>query len=73
MTAEEVCRELLRVHEEAVAYFRRRNADLESTPPGWPPKYTYGEFLKYASFHVAYHTGQMYSARHFLGEKTPDN
>lgn len=73
MTAEEVCRELLRVHEEAVAYFKTRNADLESTAPGWPPNYTYGEFLKYATFHVAYHTGQMYPARHLLGEKTPDN
>lgn len=73
MTAPQVCRELLRVHEEAVADFKRRDPDLESRPPGWPPGYTYGEFLRYLAFHVAYHTGQIYSARHLLGEQTPDN
>ena len=73
MKAEQVCRELLRVHAEAVADFKARNPDLESTAPGWPPNFTYGEYLKYAAFHVGYHTGQMYSARHLLGEETPDN
>src|SRR5690349_21614844 len=42
MTAEQVCRELLRVHTEAVAHFKAQNPDLESTPPGWPPGNTYG-------------------------------
>lgn len=73
MTAHQVCQELLRVHEEAVAYFKMRDPDLESRPPGWPPEYTYGEFLRNVAIHVAYHTGQMYSVRHLLGEKTPDN
>lgn len=73
MTADQVCRELLRVHEEAVAHFKAQNPDLESCPPGWPPGYNYGEFLRYLAFHIAYHTGQIYSARHLLGEKTPDN
>ena len=73
MTADQVCRELLRVHEEAVAHFKARNPDLASCPAGWPPPWTYGEFLRYLAFHVAYHTGQMYSARHLLGEETPDN
>ncbi len=73
MTAEQVCRELVRVHEEAVADFKARNPDLESCPPGWPPDHNYGEFLRYLAFHVAYHTGQIYSARHLLGEETPDN
>ena len=73
MTAEQVCRELLRVHEEAVAHFKALDPDLERAAPGWPPHYTYGEFLRYAAFHVAYHTGQMYSVRHLLGEGTPDN
>jgi hypothetical protein len=73
MTAEQVCRELLRVHAEAVAHFKARNPDLASTPPGWPPPWTYGEFLKYLVFHVSYHTGQIYSVRHLLGEETPDN
>ena len=73
MTAAQVCRELVRVHEEAVAHFKARNPDLESIPAGWPPSHTYGEFLKYAVFHVGYHTGQIYSVRHLLGEKPPDN
>lgn len=73
MTAEQVCHEFMRVHEEAVADFKARNPRLESTPLGWPSHYTYDEFLKYAVFHVSYHTGQMYSVRHLLGEETPDN
>ncbi len=73
MTSEQVCGELLRVHAEAVAHFKALKPDLESTPPGWPPYWTYGEFLKYLAFHVSYHTGQMYSVRHLLGEETPDN
>jgi hypothetical protein len=75
MTAEQVCRELLRVHKETVAHFRALKPDLDSAAPGWgwPPEHTYGEFLKYAIFHVSYHTGQMYSVRHLLGEDTPDN
>ncbi len=73
MSPEQVCRELLRVHEEAVAHFRVLDPDLESTPPGWPPPWTYGEFLKYLVFHVSYHAGQIYSVRHLLGEETPDN
>ena len=73
MTAEQVCSELLRVHKEAVADFKARNPDPASQVPGYPPNHTYGEFLKYLAFHIAYHTGQMYSARHLLGEETPDN
>ena len=73
MTAKQVCAELLRVHEESVVHFKALNPDLGTTPPGYPPNYTYGAFLQYAAFHVSYHTGQMYSARHLLGEETPDN
>lgn len=36
---------------------------------GW----TWGYALEYQAFHVAYHTGQMYSVRHLLGHETPDN
>lgn len=73
MTAQQVCRELVRVHEAAVADFTGRNPDLEDCPPGWPPGNTYGDFLRYLVFHIAYHTGQIYSARHLLGEQPPDN
>ena len=73
LTAAQVCAELVRVHTESVADFRARNPALDSHPPGWPPNYTYRAFLTYAAFHVSYHAGQMYSARHLLGEGTPDN
>jgi uncharacterized damage-inducible protein DinB len=73
MTAEQVCGELLRVHSESVAHFKQLNPDLKSAAPGWPPEWTYGGFLEYLVFHVGYHTGQMYSVRHLLGDTTPDN
>lgn len=73
MSAAQVCSELVRVHTESVAHFRARNPDLDSSAPGWPSGFSYGEFLKYAVFHVSYHTGQMFSVRHLLGEETPDN
>jgi hypothetical protein len=73
MTAAEVCSELLRVHAESVADFKARNPDLDSPAPGWPPDRTYRSFLTYAGIHIAYHTGQIYSVRHLLGEETPDN
>ncbi len=73
MTAEQVCRELLRVREEALAHFKALNPDPDTRIPGCPTGFTYGEYLEYAVFHISYHTGQMYSARHLVGEETPDN
>ncbi len=73
MTAEQVCQELVRVHKESVEYLKALNPDLNSVAPGWPEWHTYLEFVKYMIFHVAYHTGQMYSVRHLLGDTTPDN
>jgi hypothetical protein len=73
LTAKQVCSELLRVHNESMEHLKALNPDLDTCPPGWEPHYTYRTLLKYASFHVAYHTGQIYTARHLLGEKTPDN
>jgi len=73
MTAKQVYNELLRVHEESVAHLKALNPDLGSPVPGWPPGWTYRSFLEYLVFHVGYHTGQVYSARHILGELTPDN
>ena len=73
MTAKQVCAEFVRVHEESVAVLKARQPDMDSAPPGWSPNQTYREILKYAAFHVAYHTGQMYSVRHLLGDTPPDN
>jgi len=71
MTAEQVCKELLRIHEEAMASLKALNPDMESSAPHWHS--TYDDLLRYVAFHIAYHTGQMYSVRHLLGETTPDN
>ncbi len=73
MTAEQVYRELMQVHKESVAYFNTLNPAPDTSIPGCPSGFTYGAFLKYAVFHVSYHTGQMYLVRHLLGEETPDN
>jgi hypothetical protein len=73
MTSEQVYSELVRVHNEAMSKFKALNPNLASHPAGWPPNYTYRAFLSYATFHVAYHTGQMYSVRHLLGDETIDN
>jgi hypothetical protein len=72
MTTEQVGSELLRIHKESVAYFKSKNPDLNTFASGHP-QFKYSEYLKYAIFHVSYHTGQMYSVRHLLGEVTPDN
>lgn len=71
MTASQVESELLRVHRESMAYLKELNPDMASKAPHWGGSYR--ELMKYLVFHIAYHTGQMYSARHLLGEETPDN
>ena len=73
MTATQVLSELLRVHQESLVHFKALNPELTSQIPGCPTGFTYGEFLKYLGFHIAYHTGQIYTVRHLLGEETPDN
>ncbi len=74
MSAQAVNDEVMRVHNEVIALFMARNTDLKALIPGsdWP-EFTYEEALKYQVFHIAYHTGQIYSARHLLGEETVDN
>lgn len=75
MTADQVIGELVRTHEEAMADFKSRNPELDSAIPAEQQIYqtTYRQMLDYQIFHIAYHTGQIYSARHFLGEQPPDN
>lgn len=71
MTASQVMEELLRVHKESMAYLKEQDPDMGAKAPHWHSNY--GDLMKYVAFHVAYHTGQMYSVRHLLGEETPDN
>lgn len=72
MKADEVYRQLQRVHENAKQAVLALQPDLDSPNPhreGW----TWRQALEYTAFHVAYHTGQIYSARHLLGHETVDN
>jgi len=73
MTADAVYRELIRVHEAAFAHFEALNPDPDTKIVGCPARFTYAKYLEYAVFHTAYHTGQIYSVRHLLGEGTEDN
>lgn len=72
MTADEVLAEVVRVHEACKASISANPPSAESPNPfrqGW----TWGFALEYQAFHIAYHTGQMYSVRHLLGHETVDN
>lgn len=72
MRAEAVLSELRRVHEAAKAAWAANPHDPEEPNPhrdGW----SWGMTLEYQAFHVAYHTGQIYSVRHLLGHQTVDN
>jgi DinB superfamily len=71
MSAAQVLAELERAHAEAMVCLRALNPDLAARAPHWGGSYK--ELLKYLIFHISYHTGQMYSVRHLLGEETPDN
>ena len=74
LTAEQVYSELMRVHSEAVSHIKALNPDMAATPVGQTPGgFNYGSQFEYMIFHIGYHTGQMYSVRHLLGDKTVDN
>ncbi|MBI1333679.1 MAG: DUF664 domain-containing protein [Armatimonadetes bacterium] len=72
MSAEAVYEEVKRVHEACKAAFAAEPHEFDDPSlhrEGW----TYGYVLIYQGFHVAYHTGQMYSVRHLMGHETADN
>lgn len=72
LKAEEVYAELTRVHDACKNQITENPRDSEDPNPnreGW----TWGMTLEYQAFHLAYHTGQIYSVRHLLGHQTEDN
>ena len=73
LSAERVYEEVVKVHREAMNLFKELNPELTAVAPYWNPNSNYRELLMYMAFHVAYHTGQVYTARHLFGEITPDN
>jgi len=70
--AEAVYAEVKRIHEAAKASFLANPHDSEEPNP-YRGNWTWGSTLEYQAFHIAYHTGQMYSVRHLLGHETVDN
>ncbi|MBX3110620.1 MAG: DinB family protein [Fimbriimonadaceae bacterium] len=73
MTAAQVHAELVRVHKESMESLAASGVGLDDPVPGWPADTTVRGFLSYSLFHISYHTGQMYTVRHLLGDETPDN
>jgi uncharacterized damage-inducible protein DinB len=72
MGAEAILKEIQRVHlacKEAFLADPKPAGEINSLRGDWTWEYT----LQYAAFHVAYHTGQIYSVRHLLGHETVDN
>jgi hypothetical protein len=64
--------EVERVHGTVKAALLAAQPDGEDKNPhrdGW----TWRQTIEYTVFHVAYHTGQIYSVRHLLGHETIDN
>lgn len=69
LTAAQLWHELGKIREASDQVLRGLSYD--SIYPGmWG---TWGNCVQYQVFHVAYHTGQIYSVRHLLGHETEDN
>ncbi|AIE87345.1 DinB family protein [Fimbriimonas ginsengisoli] len=70
--AEALYQEVERIHQVVKASLAAVQPDGEDKNPhreGW----SWHQAIEYAVFHVAYHTGQIYSVRHLLGHETVDN
>ena len=72
LSSAQLIAEIQRVHAEARASLVATNPQLNDPFPG-PFQSTWKDCLQYMAFHVAYHTGQIYSARHMFGHVTEDN
>lgn len=74
LTVAEVLAEYLRQHERCYQTARSLmlSPDYEFDD-AWKRIHTVRDRLRIAAYHVAYHTGQIYAARHALGEETPEN
>ncbi len=70
--AKDLYAEIKRIHEACISTMSAHSHDLDSGNPnreGW----TWRTTLEYQAFHIAYHTGQIYSVRHMFGHQTVDN
>lgn len=69
MGVTQVIAEVMRVHEAAKAAVADNGED-NSKAGQWG---TWDNLIQYQAFHIAYHTGQIYSVRHLLGHTPEDN
>ncbi len=69
LSATQLWHEILRIREASEVVL----AGLEYDSPYAGQWRTWGSCVQYQVFHVAYHTGQIYSVRHLLGHETEDN
>lgn len=70
--AAELYEEVKRIHEASRSFVLETRPDLESLSPH-REEWTWSYVLEYMAFHIAYHTGQMYSVRHLMGHETNNN
>jgi hypothetical protein len=70
--ASDLYAEVKRIHEACRAFVLETRPDLESLSPH-REEWTWSYVLEYMAFHMAYHTGQMYSVRHLMGHETNNN
>ena len=69
LTVGELWAEILKIRSASQGVL----AELEYDSP-YPGQWgKWGNLIQYMVFHVAYHTGQIYSVRHLLGHETEDN
>ena len=74
MSIQEVKGALLQEHERCLNLAQK--LELPATHvfnDDWERCPTVGDRLRIAAYHVGYHMGQIYTARHLLGEETPEN
>ena len=72
LSVEEVANEMKRIHEIFVDVVTKIDPDFSDLNAD-RPQMTWGQYLQYQVFHVAYHAGQAYSVRHLMGHATTDN
>lgn len=74
LTLAEIAGEYLSLHDRCyrAALTLELPAD-HAFEDAWDRVTTVRDRLRIAAYHVAYHAGQIYSARHLLGEDTPEN
>jgi hypothetical protein len=72
LTPEQVYTEVKSIHERGKAQFFAEPRDLDASS-SFRTEWSWRTLLEYQAFHVAYHTGQIYTVRHLLGHQTVDN